>query len=156
MTVYSYDPKTGEYTGETIADPSPLEPGGYLYPANTTETAPPSVGKHTAAVWDGHHWNVVEDWRGKSGYVNGEPFEIKNLGPLSKGWSDTPPPPSEEELNEQRRAEILARLAAIDYESIRPLRAIADGTATNKEREKLVMLESEAKKLREEISQEAS
>ena len=41
ITVYEYD-KTGLYTGETTAEPSPREEGVWLIPANATPLEPPS------------------------------------------------------------------------------------------------------------------
>lgn len=48
-----------------------------------------------------HYWPVVnsdksgfdmmEDHRGKSGYVDGRHIKIAALGPLPEGWSDEPP-----------------------------------------------------------------
>ena len=52
-----------------------------------------------------------------------------------------------------RTAEIYARLAAIDAEAIRPLRAIAAGTATTIDRGKIVALETEAAELRRELAE---
>jgi hypothetical protein len=60
--------------------------------------------------------------------------------------------PTPEELVAVRKAEILAQLMEIDADSIRPLRAIADGTATDFDREKLAALDSEAADLREELA----
>lgn len=52
-----------------------------------------------------------------------------------------------------RTAEIYARLAAIDAEAIRPLRAIAAGTATTIDRGKIAALETEAAELRCELAE---
>jgi hypothetical protein len=53
---------------------------------------------------------------------------------------------------EERRAEILRRLAQIDQDSIRPLRAIADGRGEDYDRQKLAKLDSEAGELRVELA----
>ena len=45
ITVYEYD-KTGLYTGETTAKPSPREEGVWLIPANATPLEPPVTGEH--------------------------------------------------------------------------------------------------------------
>ncbi len=111
-TVYSYDPATGEYIGETIAHESPLEKGVYLIPAYATETAPAEPSEHEATVWIDGKWTIVEDWRGCEGYANGEPTVIETLGPLPEGWSETPPEPSLDELQAAKIAEI--RAAALD------------------------------------------
>ncbi|MBO6103278.1 MAG: hypothetical protein J6P03_08520 [Opitutales bacterium] len=59
-----------------------------------------------------------------------------------------PPEPTPEEIAAQAAAEKQARFAAIDAASVRPLRAIAAGTATEYDREKLAALEAEAAELR--------
>lgn len=51
-----------------------------------------------------------------------------------------------------RAAEIARRFAEIDRERIRPLAAIAAGTATDEDRNRLTALEEEATALREELS----
>jgi hypothetical protein len=60
--------------------------------------------------------------------------------------------PTPEELAAQRRAEILARLAVIDQESIRPLRAAANSESTDFDVDKLAALDAEAAGLRLELS----
>ena len=57
----------------------------------------------------------VENHKGESGYVNGEPHTIKDYGPRPDGWSDTPPPPTPEELAAQARAQRDALISATDY-----------------------------------------
>lgn len=59
MQIYHYHPATGEYLGEGVADPSPLEPGAYLIPANATAVAPPTAMTGKVRVWRGE-W-VFED-----------------------------------------------------------------------------------------------
>lgn len=55
-------------------------------------------------------------------------------------------------LNRLRAAEIARRFAEIDRERIRPLAAIAAGTATDEDRARLTALENEAAQLRVELS----
>lgn len=54
-------------------------------------------------------------------------------------------------INTIRALEIRARLAEIDAESIRAVRAVTAGTATSEDTEKLKVLETEAQDLREEM-----
>lgn len=54
--------------------------------------------------------------------------------------------------NYLKKAEVLTRLNAIDIESIRPLRSIAEGTATEMDRLKLEHLDNEAVILRKELA----
>lgn len=123
-TVYQLN-QDGEYTGETIAHESPLEPGVYLIPGRCVETAPPETEKGQVAVWDGV-WTLVD--------------------------APTPPAlkePTAEELAAQkvstRKAEILSLLEDIDRKSIRPLRA--------GDTDRLTSLEKQAAALRAELSE---
>ena len=54
--------------------------------------------------------------------------------------------------NERRVQEIKQRLSEIDTESIRPLRATVDGSATEFDTQKLATLEAEAQALRVEMN----
>jgi hypothetical protein len=51
-----------------------------------------------------------------------------------------------------RRSEIIGELSGIDRDSIRPLRAIADGSATDYDRNKLAELDARAVELRAELA----
>ena len=57
MKVYSYDLQ-GKYTGESVADESPLEAGVYLIPAKATNIKPPITKANEVAVFDGQVWNI--------------------------------------------------------------------------------------------------
>ena len=46
MKIYNFNWATGEYTGATEADPSPLEPGEFIIPAYATTKAPPEMDEH--------------------------------------------------------------------------------------------------------------
>jgi len=151
-TVYSFCPKTGEYVGTTTADESPLEPGIFLYPANTTEAPPPEAGKNEKTVWDGQSWYIVEDHRGAKGWLNGKETEIKTLGPLPDGWSDAPPEPpepTEAEKREAERRQDMAELQTLDFKAIRPMSAICAGIGTEKDEEILKDIETRKVELRE-------
>ena len=75
---------------------------------------------------------------------------------MSQNFDFTEPTETAEEraarLNRLRAAEIARRFAEIDRERIRPLAAIAAGTATDEDRNRLTALEEEAKALRAELS----
>ncbi|MGO0791102.1 hypothetical protein ACTOWA_14685 [Herbaspirillum seropedicae] len=62
--VYHYHPQTGELTGQSEADASPLEPGRWIVPAFATTIKPPSTGLREIAVWNEDGWQVHADWRG--------------------------------------------------------------------------------------------
>lgn len=86
--VYQYN-ASGFYVGETEDFGGPL-------PNNSTKTKP-SVKKGYIPHWSGQKWEQVENHKGEAGYVNGEPFTIKDYGPYPEGWSTTPPEPTMEE-----------------------------------------------------------
>ena len=60
--------------------------------------------------------------------------------------------PAPAQIAEARKGEILARLTAIDSESIRPLRAIATGTQTAFDADKLSALDAERATLADELA----
>lgn len=70
---------------------------------------------------------------------------------ISEAEKDELLKPTAEQLTEQRKAEIKARLVEIDNESIRPLRAIASNTAVKFDNDKLNSLEAERVDLTNEL-----
>lgn len=56
MRIYNYDRETGEFTGESLADESPLEPGVWLFPAHSTDTPPPIPGASQRSFFIGGEW----------------------------------------------------------------------------------------------------
>jgi len=122
-TVYQLN-QNGEYTGETIAHESPLEPGIYLIPGGCVETAPPKTKEGQIAVWDGV-WTLVD---------------------VPK--PEKPKEPTAKEIAAQKistqKAKIGAELDEIDAKSIRPLRA--------GETDRLAALEKQASALRSELA----
>ncbi|WP_297893730.1 phage tail protein [uncultured Desulfovibrio sp.] len=97
-TAYQYT-ADGYYAGE-------VDDYGVL-PNNATYTAP-TLKKGFVPCWDGKKWEQVEDHKGESGYVNGQPHTINEYGPLPEGWSDTPPPPSLSDAQATKAASIVA------------------------------------------------
>lgn len=53
-------------------------------------------------------WEYVENLKGESGYVDGEPCNIIDYGPPPADWRKTPPPPTIAEAKAQKWAEIVA------------------------------------------------
>lgn len=68
-------------------------------------------------------------------------------GEWTGAWEDAGPVP-----HVRTASDVLARLAAIDTESIRPLRAMVAGTATAGDTSKLAALDTEAAALRAELA----
>lgn len=77
-------------------------------------------------------------------------YDVKTGQQITKEVEMDMPDPAIIE-NERRVQEIKQRLAEIDTESIRPLRATADGSATEFDTQKLATLETEAQALRTEL-----
>ncbi len=92
-TVYNYDSDTGEYLGLETAYESPMEPGVYLMPAHSTETAPPEADAGHLPVFADGVWSLIEDHRGEIWYdtATQERHEIKTLGAVPETWTQIEP-----------------------------------------------------------------
>jgi hypothetical protein len=164
---YYFNPKhpLKPYTSSALANP------GTFPPNNATRSAPPGEEIQWKAngqwpAWDAaaESWVLVPDHREESGYVNGVPVTIKDIGEYPAGWSTEPPPLTEAQLNAQRKAELLAELDALDRRSARPSRAIIKAllsdnlsleeiqTANAEEIKRISDIEAEAVGLREEFA----
>lgn len=120
MDIYNYSNITGEYVGTSQADPSPLEQGVWLIPANATEIAPPSVTGNEVAVFENGAWQKLADFRGTKYWTDSETeTEINEIGVTVPANATTQAPPTENAplydltegawvLNEARQAEALA------------------------------------------------
>lgn len=130
MIVYNYHPITHEYTGYSEADPDPLEDGRWLIPANATTISPP------------------DQITGKSrNFVNGSWCYLDVVTELNfnkQGVLLT--------AEQLRITEIAGLLDFIDFQSIRPLRAIVAGTQTQSDIDKLEALNEQSEQLRVELS----
>lgn len=122
----------GYAVGQVQADESPREPGVFLIPGGCIEAEWPSVPQGQRARWTGQGWAL-------------------------EAIPEPPPPPAPPSAAEVRRGEILGRLAVIDTESIRAVRATVSATAKGKpapafDANKLEALETEAAALRAELA----
>lgn len=134
MLVYNYHPITLEYTGCSEADPDPLEKGRWLIPAFATTVAPPDTIDTKYRVFENEAWH----------------YRDIPIAPVPEPISV--PQVVEETPEQQRKKEILSLLDVLDLQSIRPLRAIANGTQTAADTEKLAFLDEQARLLRDELS----
>jgi len=64
MKIYNYHPEYKNFTGISVADESPLEPGIYLIPAHATDIEPPSCDSNQIQIFNGTSWEIIEDQRG--------------------------------------------------------------------------------------------
>jgi hypothetical protein len=134
MKIYNYD-TNGIYTGDSVADESPLEDGIFLMPANSTEVAPPEVTEGNQAVFSAGEW-----------IVQAIPAPDQAAKPVLTA----------EELNEQEKINIQVTLDKIDSEKIRPAADIVTALAAGKEApsysvNKLQTLEAQAVTLRAQL-----
>lgn len=91
--IYSYEPGSGAFTNVTYADPSPLEPGVWLYAAHTTTERPPDYAEKQIPQWSGSAWQVIPDHRGETWFMpDGTPYFIDRIGdPAIAGLTSTQP-----------------------------------------------------------------
>lgn len=82
---------TGEFMGFSPADPSPLEPGVWVFPAYSYQIEPPELqpGFVSLINRDDNGWEVVADHRGATVYTTdtGEPRQWQALGDLPEGYT---------------------------------------------------------------------
>ncbi|MEO2217247.1 tail fiber assembly protein [Chromobacterium vaccinii] len=64
-SIYYYSEYNFEYSSTGKADPNPMRPGSWLYPANATTIQPPVTGSQEAAIFNKQtqQWDVKPDWR---------------------------------------------------------------------------------------------
>jgi hypothetical protein len=102
MNLYYFD-EQGVYA-MTI----PGDPDAAGLPDNAVAVAPPEEipAGHAPVVNAGRDgWDLVEDHRGREGWVYGEWTKIRAVGPLPEGWSDEPPEPDLSGLTPAERRE---------------------------------------------------
>lgn len=99
MKIWSYSPDTGEILGESTADPNPLEPGEFLFPAFSTTVEPPAREEGRTPVFNGTGWQQMKDHRGELWWPieavdnTTPPVQIDYLGdPAARGLKSVEPP----------------------------------------------------------------
>lgn len=68
MKIYNYSHEDHTYTGESIADESPLQSGVYLIPAKATVIKPQEYGDYEIPVFENGSWIIKKDYRGVALY----------------------------------------------------------------------------------------
>lgn len=152
--IHHYD-EYGAYMG---ASPAQLRPNGEPITdvLGGTTLTPPNVSPGAVPVFDGTTWHAEQDLRGTRYWFEGDTPDapgtvMQRPGPLPEGAVTTCPVP-EELAKQTQRQTLLESLAEIDVASARPLRALAAGTATAEDHEKLAKLEAQAVSLRHELA----
>jgi hypothetical protein len=64
MKIYNYHSEYKHFTGISVADESPLEPGVFHIPAYATEIEPPNCELNQIQIFNGTSWNILKDQRG--------------------------------------------------------------------------------------------
>ena len=72
--------------------------------------------------------------------------------PITNEYGELIDVKSPEPTTEEKIAELKQQLSALDLQAVRPLRAIAAGTATDEDKSRLAKIESKAEALRAEIA----
>ncbi len=92
--VYSYDPETFEYQGETTAQINPMDTEEFLMPAHTVEDQPPAAEENQIAIYEGQ-WKIKPDFRTQTIWQDYETSkEVDEIGDIPEGWSlDRPEKP---------------------------------------------------------------
>lgn len=79
MKYYEYD-ENGFFVAENGADESPLEPGVFLIPAQSTLVIPPPSQQNTVQRWTGDSWEYVTDLRGTEYWLDDKLHTITEIG----------------------------------------------------------------------------
>lgn len=89
VVVYAINHETGEYVGQALADPSPLEEGVWLVPALAYLDPPPDALPGWARIRQGDGWRQVEDHRGEVAYdtATRQAVTWAALGALPAGYT---------------------------------------------------------------------
>lgn len=107
MPVYNYDPELLNFTEETEAFESPLEPGVVLLPAYSTLTPPPSCASNQVACFVDGVWQCLTNNLGVVYWnAQGVAETMLTYGDLPQGSTTTPPPPTAE-VNKQKASSLL-------------------------------------------------
>ncbi|MDP3088878.1 MAG: hypothetical protein Q8M99_11915 [Methylotenera sp.] len=97
--VYLFDEITGEFTGEYLAQQSPLEPDVYITPVYSTDLKPlkNEIGKFNR--FDGDQWTLKDDTRGTWFKPDRSEVEVTELTEvIDPTWTRIKPQHTQEEL----------------------------------------------------------
>jgi hypothetical protein len=99
MRIFNFSQTTGELLSEGVADESPMSPGEWLLPVNSTTIVPPVAGDRQCAVFspDSGEWRLAADYRGVALYdiATSMPARIGVVGMLPADYNLTEQAPPE-------------------------------------------------------------
>lgn len=78
----------------------------YLIPGGCYAIAPPPPleSGYCARITKAHdEWEILEDHRGREGWIDGRQARIETVGPLPDGWADEPPEAPDTRAPEEKR-----------------------------------------------------
>ena len=86
MDIYNYN-DNGLFTKITKARPDPENPGGWMFPRNSTTIEVPLTGVNESAHFDGSAWSILIDFRGHSVWskLDASHVVIEEFGPIHEG-----------------------------------------------------------------------
>ncbi|MGR6474426.1 tail fiber assembly protein [Pseudomonas juntendi] len=127
---------TGEFLCISQADPSPLEPGVWLFPAYSYQIDPPVLEVGLAALInrDSTGWEMVADHRGATVYSTdtGEPRQWQALGDLPEGYTLQAPTTEYDTWEEDKWVPDEAALAEMARQAAYRKQALASQYATGR------------------------
>lgn len=121
ITIYHCNPKTGEFMGQGLADPDPMDYENWLIPAHACSDAPPEAEQCHAVVRVGGkygEWQQVIDRRGTEYWLSdGSKYTIDELGvDIPDDALLSPPEPS---IEEKFQAEMDALNSSYEREQLK-------------------------------------
>lgn len=88
MRIFNYDPATGEFLTEGIADLCPVSKTNWIIPAHATSLEPPIVEEKQKACFVNNKWEITPDLRGEQYYYLDTrlPVIIDFIGEIPEGY----------------------------------------------------------------------
>jgi hypothetical protein len=131
-TIFNFDPVTRIFSGQSLADESPLEPDVWLMPASSTLIEPPvAAPDHVAVFGESLAWQLVPDRRGTWYNSDGYAVEISSATASVAGLMRTAQPSADHVIEADQwvlsAAKVAARFAAykaVQFKAIREQREI--------------------------------
>lgn len=141
MKVYKFHPETRLFLGAHECQPSPLEPGKFLFPSNSTEKEPPQCGQYESGFYINDDWKIKSNYFGRQifstttkemkmcdtfdlpvGYTELDPPENSEIFIFKNGkWEESPDLKKQIEIQKINN-DVKTKLNIMDTQSIRSIR----------------------------------